>query len=112
MVAAANTEGGGAADPAEELKGFKAAFDDLSNAASSASGPLDELSAVKSVLASVTLSTDDFGPSGEANGIVKYWNDAVDQRGKELDFLINGIADMAEKLHRVVNNYIENEEKN
>lgn len=108
-------DGGVIDHPSEELKGFKAAFDELDKIAKSAAGddgPIGELSWARSHLSSLKLASGAFGPSHEANGAVRGWNDSLDQRHKELTTCINNIADMADKLQKVVDEYVENEEKN
>lgn len=111
MVAAANQDGG--TDAAYRLKGFRVAYDDLAAVASGAKGePIDVLDQARAQVSAAKLQSGAFGPSGEANGIVKYWNEALDQRYTEIGTCMNVIADMADKLQHNVDNYIATEEKN
>lgn len=113
MVAAADTPGGGSGtDPAEEAEGFRVAYDDLAAVAKGTKGPLDVLERARTQASAATLPSGSFGPSDEADGIVKYWNEALDQRCTEIGTCINVIADMAEKLRRTLDNYLASEEKN
>lgn len=106
MVAAAN-DGGGGTGSAENVKGFKVAYDDLTAVANGAKGhPIDMLDQARAQVSAAKLPSGSFGPSSEANGIVKYWNAALDQRYKEIGTCMNVIAGMATKLQHTLDNYL------
>jgi hypothetical protein len=112
MVAAANT-GEGASTDTPDVEGFSVAYNDLEAVAKGFTGsPIDVLDKARGQVSAAKLQPGAFGPSDQANGIVRYWNEALDQRYAEIGTCMNVIADMADNLQHVLENYLATEEKN
>lgn len=74
--------------------------------------PITDLNNAKARMDAAELPAEAFGPSDEAKALVRYWNEAIDQRVADAKTCIDNIKDSGDKLHATVNNYIETEDKN
>lgn len=108
MVATANDSSGSWNDPAELF----VATEELAQATGRYGGLVDQLSAVQSKLAALKLAKGALGPSTEADGVIKYWNEALDQRIADVKVCLTNTGQMGDDLERSVRNYIAAEDAN